>query len=64
MEVRPPHPHAGIQGLWQGAAIKPPCEGISPKEWLLGFMRAGVDCVAVTDHNSGDWIDPLKHALQ
>ena len=38
--------------------------GISPKEWLLGFMRAGVDCVAVTDHNSGDWIDPLKHALQ
>ena len=36
---------------------------ITPKEWLLGFMRAGVDCVAVTDHNTGAWIDPLKDAL-
>lgn len=26
-------------------------------------MRAGVDCVAVTDHNSGEWIDGLKTAL-
>ena len=26
-------------------------------------MRAGVDCVAVTDHNSGEWIDRLKEAL-
>ena len=33
---------------------------ITPEDWLLGFMRAGVDCVAVTDHNSGDWIDKLK----
>ena len=37
--------------------------GITPKEWLLGFMRAGIDCVPVTDHNSGDWIDRLKAAL-
>ena len=37
---------------------------ITPKEWLLGFMRAGVDCVAVTDHNTGEWIDKLKEALQ
>ena len=35
----------------------------TPKDWLLGFMRAGVDCVAVTDHNSGEWIDCLKAAL-
>ena len=26
-------------------------------------MRTGVDCVAVTDHNSGEWIDPLKEAV-
>ena len=26
-------------------------------------MRAEVDCVAVTDHNSGNWIDTLKAAL-
>ncbi len=36
---------------------------ITPRDWLLGFMRAGVDCVAVTDHNTGEWIDPLKQAL-
>ena len=33
---------------------------ITPREWLLGFMRASVDCVAVTDHNSGEWVDSLK----
>lgn len=35
----------------------------TPKEWLLDYMRAGIDCVAVTDHNSGGWIDRLKEAL-
>jgi hypothetical protein len=24
----------------------------TPKEWVLDYMRAGVDCVAVTDHNA------------
>jgi hypothetical protein len=35
----------------------------SPEDWLLAFMRAGVDCVAVTDHNSGEWVDCLIAAL-
>ena len=35
---------------------------LSHDEWLLRFMAAGIDCVAVTDHNSGEWIDPLKAA--
>ena len=35
----------------------------SPREWLLDFMAAGIDCVAITDHNSGEWIDPLKEEL-
>ena len=35
-----------------------------PKDWLLDFMRAEVDCVAITDHNSGEWIDRLKSALR
>ena len=26
-------------------------------------MRASVDCVAVTDHNTGEWIDKLKKEL-
>ena len=38
-------------------------DSITPSEWLLRFMRAEIDCVAVTDHNSGDWIDRLKGAL-
>ena len=24
---------------------------ITPEDWLLSYMRAGIDCVAVTDHN-------------
>ena len=36
----------------------------SPREWLFDFMRAEVDCVAVTDHNTGAWIDPLKEAYR
>ncbi|MDZ4165827.1 MAG: AAA family ATPase [Smithellaceae bacterium] len=33
------------------------------REWLLDFMRAGIDCVVITDHNSGLWVDPLKDEL-
>jgi AAA domain, putative AbiEii toxin, Type IV TA system len=33
-------------------------------EWLLDFMRAEVDCVAVTDHNTGAGIGPLTEALE
>lgn len=36
---------------------------LTPRDWLLAYMRAGVDCVAITDHNSGDWIDRLKQEL-
>lgn len=36
---------------------------ISHKDWLLNYMRLEIDCVAVTDHNTGLWIDPLKQAL-
>ncbi|MCY3614584.1 MAG: ABC transporter [Bacteroidetes bacterium] len=35
----------------------------TPREWLLDYMRAGIDCVAITDHNSGDWIDRVKDEL-
>lgn len=35
----------------------------SPREWLLDFMGVGMDCVAITDHNSGEWIDELKAEL-
>ncbi len=38
-------------------------KSISPQNWLLKYMDAGIDCIAITDHNSGDWIDELKLAL-
>ena len=36
-------------------------QGRSPRQWLLDFMRAQVDCVAITDHNTAAWIDPLRN---
>jgi DNA repair ATPase RecN/predicted metal-dependent phosphoesterase TrpH len=33
------------------------------REWLLDYMKAEIDCVGVTDHNSGEWIDKLKEEL-
>ncbi len=47
-------------GAWQ-AAIGTLSE-LSPQTWLLKYMAAGIDCVAVTDHNTGEWIDKLKAA--
>lgn len=36
----------------------------TPRDWLLDYMKAGIDCVAITDHNTGAWIDRLKVALR
>lgn len=35
---------------------------ITPEKWLLKYMAAEIDCVAITDHNSGAWVDLLKTA--
>ncbi|MCX7113029.1 MAG: AAA family ATPase [Proteobacteria bacterium] len=45
---------------WQEAIGK--ADEITPEKWLLKYMEAEIDCVAVTDHNSGAWIDKLKEA--
>ncbi|MFN3359766.1 MAG: PHP domain-containing protein, partial [Pseudomonas sp.] len=47
-------------GAWQ-AVIGTPNE-LTPQTWLLKYMAAEIDCVAVTDHNTGEWIDKLKVA--
>jgi ABC-type lipoprotein export system ATPase subunit len=36
---------------------------LQPRDWLLAYMRQGIDCVAVTDHNCSDWIEKLQTAL-
>jgi DNA repair exonuclease SbcCD ATPase subunit len=35
-------------------------KNIEPEAWLQKAMEAGLDCVVLSDHNSGDWIDRLK----
>ncbi len=47
-------------GAWQAAIGTP--NALTPHTWLLKYMAAGIDCVAVTDHNTGEWIDTLKVA--
>lgn len=37
---------------------------ISPKAWLMNFIEHGIECVAVTDHNTGEWISSLKLAAE
>lgn len=36
---------------------------VTPEFWLQKFIEKGIDCVAITDHNSGAWVDKLKQAL-
>ena len=37
-----------------------PIKTDSPEEWLIAYMKAEIDCIAITDHNTGDWVDKLK----
>ena len=46
------HRHRGIDGE------------LTPEQWLQQFMDADIDCVAITDHNSGEWIDVLGAAYE
>ena len=36
---------------------------VTPEYWLKKFMEKGIHCVAITDHNSGGWIDRLQQML-
>jgi energy-coupling factor transporter ATP-binding protein EcfA2 len=45
---------------WQSALGT--ADEVTPDKWLLRYMEAGIDCVAITDHNSGAWIGRLKDA--
>ncbi len=37
---------------------------VTVESWLQNFMQKEIDCVAITDHNSGTWIDKLKEEMQ
>ncbi|WP_323844638.1 TrlF family AAA-like ATPase [Microbulbifer magnicolonia] len=36
----------------------------SPRDWLLDYINAGIECVALTDHNTGEWVDGVKDAAE
>ena len=37
---------------------------VTPEFWLQKFIDKSIDCVAVTDHNSGAWVGELQDALK
>lgn len=37
---------------------------VAARDWLLAYMRAGMDAVVVTDHNCADWMERLQEALE
>lgn len=57
------HTHTPASGDYGKGPNQSALKQRSPQEWLLDYMRAGIDCVAVTDHNTGAWVDRLKAAL-
>ncbi len=58
------HTHTPASNDYGNGANQEELKKRTPKEWLLDYMNAGIDCVAITDHNSGVWIDKLKTALK
>lgn len=38
-------------------------KAITPRQWLQGYLDKGVQCIVVSDHNTGSWIDKLKVEL-
>lgn len=37
---------------------------VTPKQWVEKAIEKGLNCVAVTDHNTGEWIDRIKLEAQ
>lgn len=39
-------------------------KSVRPEEWVQRALDQGLNCVAVTDHNTGEWIDIIKDAAR
>ena len=57
------HAHSPVSDDYGRGSDQSSLKKRTPKEWLLDYMHAGIDCVAITDHNTGAWVDQLKSAL-
>lgn len=58
------HTHTPVSHDYGKGINQKELKGMSPREWLLHHMEKEIDCVAVTDHNSGEWIDILCQTLE
>ena len=58
------HAHTPASGDYGKGSDQTALKERTPREWLLDYMRAGIDCVAITDHNTGAWVDRVKTALR
>jgi energy-coupling factor transporter ATP-binding protein EcfA2 len=58
------HTHTPVSHDYGKGMDQEELKQMNPKEWLFYHMAKEIDCVAVTDHNSGEWIDILKQTLQ
>ena len=36
---------------------------VTPKEFLLKAIEKNIDCLVISDHNSFEWIDKLREAM-
>jgi hypothetical protein len=57
------HAHSPASDDYGRGVAQASLKNRTPKEWLLDYMHLGIDCVAITDHNTGAWIDRIKNAL-
>ena len=58
------HTHSPASDDFMKGSAQKDIEEITPERWLQRFMEAEINCVAITDHNSGSWIDILKETLE
>ncbi|CAB9539867.1 PHP N-terminal domain protein [Bathymodiolus brooksi thiotrophic gill symbiont] len=56
------HTHTPASSDFMQSCSNEDRNSITPELWLTKFINEGIDCVAITDHNSGVWIDKLKGA--
>ena len=56
------HTPASSDTPWHKLIGQP--NALTAEQWLRRYMDAGIDCVAITDHNSGAWVDQLKSTYE
>jgi len=58
------HTHTPASSDYGAGSNQAALKARTHREWLMDFLNAGIECVAVTDHHCGNWIDPLKAELE